>query len=211
MRRGISGALLAAATVAAISCGTPKVDVTAETEALRARSDGIVGAEAALDVEGSLTFYAKDSVLVIDDFAPVLGVIHAPARGESYYATAQGGARHETEGQPPASIAARAMPKDGAVAVASRSHRSPEVDAYLAKIKVKSETAMGSSFKFCLIARGKADLYPRFGRTMEWDTAAGHAILEAAGGSLRTLDDGPFRYGKPGFLNPPFVARGRVS
>jgi 3'(2'), 5'-bisphosphate nucleotidase len=151
------------------------------------------------------------NIALIDDFAPVLGVIHAPARGESYYATAQGGAHHETEGRPPAPIAARPMPNDGVVAVVSRSHRSPEVDAYLAKIKVKSETSMGSSFKFCLIASGKADLYPRFGRTMEWDTAAGHAILEAAGGSLRTLGDGPFRYGKPGFSNPPFVAQGHVS
>ena len=69
-------------------------------------------------------------------------------------------------------------------------------------------TQAGSSLKFCLLARAEADLYPRLGRTMEWDTAAGHAVLQAAGGSVQTLDGTPLSYGKPGFENPHFVARG---
>ena len=70
---------------------------------------------------------------------------------------------------------------------------------------------IGSSLKFCLLAEGRADIYPRLGRTMEWDTAAGHAVLAAAGGSLTTFDGEPYLYAKPGFENPPFLARGRVA
>ena len=96
------------------------------------------------------------------------------------------------------------------VAVASRSHRDAKTDEYLASFKVKEFVSAGSSLKFCLVAAGEADIYPRTGRTMEWDTAAGHAVLAAAGGSVRQLDGGPFLYGKAerGFDNPFFVARG---
>ena len=81
--------------------------------------------------------------------------------------------------------------------------------AFLADLPVATRRPAGSSLKFCLIAEGEADLYPRLGRTMEWDTAAGQAVLVAAGGSVRTLDGRELRYGKPGYVNPPFVARGR--
>jgi 3'(2'), 5'-bisphosphate nucleotidase len=94
------------------------------------------------------------------------------------------------------------------VVLASRSHRTPATDAFIATLKVKSLTAAGSSLKFCKLAAGDADLYPRHGRTMEWDTAAGDAILRAAGGSVTTLDGQALFYGKPGFENPHFVARG---
>jgi 3'(2'), 5'-bisphosphate nucleotidase len=92
--------------------------------------------------------------------------------------------------------------------VASRSHRDAATDEYLSKIKVKSLCSAGSSLKFCLIAAGEADLYPRFGRTMEWDTAAGHAVLLAAGGKVLTTDGIPLSYGKRdrGFDNPAFIA-----
>ena len=99
-------------------------------------------------------------------------------------------------------------PGDALVAIASRSHRDPETDAWLRRFEIAEIASAGSSLKFCRIAEGAADLYPRLGRTMEWDVAAGHAILRAAGGSVETMDGAPLTYGKPGFDNPHFVARG---
>ena len=96
--------------------------------------------------------------------------------------------------------------------VASRSHRTPETDAYIARIDAGEIVSVGSSLKFCLVACGEADVYPRFGRTMEWDTAAPHAVVEAAGGSLRLLDGGgPLLYRKKGWANPPFICEGRPA
>ena len=110
------------------------------------------------------------------------------------------------------SIQARAVPKDGMTAVGSRSHSDANTDKFLADFKVKEFVSAGSSLKFCLVAAGEADIYPRTGRTMEWDTAAGHAVLAAAGGSVTQLDGKPFLYGKAerGFDYPLFVARGAV-
>ena len=95
--------------------------------------------------------------------------------------------------------------------IASRRHGSGEaLDSFLADFTVAERISAGSSLKFCHVASGRADLYPRFGRTMEWDTAAGHAVLRAAGGSVRRRDGEPLTYGKPGFENPEFIARGLV-
>jgi 3'(2'), 5'-bisphosphate nucleotidase len=91
---------------------------------------------------------------------------------------------------------------------AAWSHRDPETQAFLDQAGVAECISAGSSLKFCLVAEGKADLYPRFGRTMEWDVAAGHAVLSAAGGRVNTRDGAPFRYRKPGFENPAFIACG---
>ena len=93
-------------------------------------------------------------------------------------------------------------------AVASRSHRSPETDAFLAANGISECVSAGSSLKFCLVATGEADIYPRFGPTMEWDTAAGQAVLEAAGGAVLMPDGTPFRYGKAGLRNGDFIAVG---
>ncbi len=82
------------------------------------------------------------------------------------------------------------------------------MEDYISGLNVKSSASAGSSLKFCLVATGAADIYPRLGRTMEWDIAAGHAGLAAAGGSVRKLDGTPMTYGKPGFENPDFIARG---
>ena len=79
----------------------------------------------------------------------------------------------------------------------------------LASMDVAAHRTIGSSLKFCLVAAGEGDIYPRYGATSEWDTAAGHAVLLAAGGSVRTIEGAPLGYGKPGFLNPEFIARGR--
>ena len=105
-------------------------------------------------------------------------------------------------------IACRTPGDGGLVVIASRSHRDPETDRYLERFEVAGIVNAGSSLKFCRIAEGAADLYPRLGRTMEWDVAAGHAIVNAAGGSVETMDGAPLTYGKPGFDNPHFVARG---
>jgi len=106
-------------------------------------------------------------------------------------------------------IRVRQAPADGWVAVGSRRHNDEKTAAYLKRFPVTDFISAGSSLKFCLVAAGEADIYARAGRTMEWDTAAGQAVLMAAGGSMALWDGTPFTYGKPGFENPGFVARGR--
>ena len=148
------------------------------------------------------------NIALIEAGRPVLGVLHAPARDETYVADGQGGAVHCVGDAPPQAIRARQVPAAGPAVIASRSHRDARTDAYIAALGPARTASAGSALKFGLLARGEADLYPRFGRTMEWDTAAGQAVLEAAGGHVRDLDGSPLRYGKAGFANPPFVARG---
>ncbi len=158
------------------------------------------------------------NIALIEDRAPRLGVVYAPAKSRMFFSNGPGQAfeqrvtpgRALAKAPPPHPIHARKPAADGLVVVASRSHRSPETDAYLKRFAVKSFVAAGSSLKFCLVAAAEADLYPRHGRTMEWDTAAGHAILRGAGGSVTQFDGAPFLYGKEedGFANPYFVARG---
>jgi len=145
---------------------------------------------------------------LIENGHPTLGVVYVPAHRRVYTASGPGSAFVENDGGNPESIAARVPAADGLVAVASRSHRDAQTDEFLGKLNIKDFTAAGSSLKFCLVAAAMADIYPRFGRTMEWDTAAGHAVLAAAGGTVRTIEGGDLRYGKDGFENPFFVARG---
>ena len=152
--------------------------------------------------------YTVNIALVVSG-RPVLGVVGAPATGLCFSGVEGRGAWREDATGARRAVAARAAPHDGAAALASRSHRDSETDAWLATAGVARTMRIGSSLKFCLIAEGAADVYPRFGRTMEWDTAAGHAILAAAGGSVRTVGGGSLTYGKPGFENPHFIARGR--
>jgi 3'(2'), 5'-bisphosphate nucleotidase len=156
------------------------------------------------------------NIALVENGVPVLGVVFAPARHELYWgdvrAARAGHIDADPDGTMPSmgtTISARQPPTRGLTAVASRSHRTPETDAFLAGFTVAEFLSIGSSLKFCLVAAGKADLYPRIGTTMEWDTAAGHAVLSAAGGSVTDLEGAPFRYGKPGFKNGNFVARGR--
>lgn len=149
------------------------------------------------------------NIALIEADRPMLGVVHAPAQGVTYWAS-DGAAWRQRSGSAPERIAARLAPTRGAIVVHSRSHGDERACAdYIAQFPEAERQICGSSIKFCLIAAGEADVYPRFGRTMEWDTAAGQAILEAAGGSVTALDGAPLRYGKPGFENPDFIARGR--
>ncbi len=147
------------------------------------------------------------NIALIENRRPQLGVVHAPALGSTYWGSANG-AFATADGGAPRPISCRAMPEKGLVAVASRSHRTPETDEFLGQYDVGDVISSGSSIKFCLVASGRADLYPRMGRTMEWDTAAGHAVVRFAGGSVTEVDGSEFLYAKPGFENPHFVVWG---
>ena len=147
------------------------------------------------------------NIAMIDAGRPALGVIHVPVTNRTYWG-AKVGVFAQVGDEEERLIQCREAPADGLVALVSRSHRTPETDTFLADYTIASETSAGSSLKFCLIAEGSADIYPRLGRTMEWDTAAGHAILHFAGGAVQELDGNDLHYGKPGFENPHFVATG---
>jgi 3'(2'), 5'-bisphosphate nucleotidase len=150
------------------------------------------------------------NIALLDGDRPVLGVVHAPALAETFAAAGPGTATLQRGDAAPRSITARPVPRRGAVVVHSRSHENHEkLSAYLATLDAPAARIAGSALKFGLIAAGEADLYPRFSPTMEWDTAAGQAVLEAAGGSVTTPDGAPLRYGKPDFRNAGFFARGR--
>ena len=153
------------------------------------------------------------NIAYVKDGVPVRGVVYAPAKGRLFYTTAEGGSVEEKapfgdqpgETQP---IGVNAMPDNrGLMVVASKSHRDQATDDYIAQYGVRDMTSAGSSLKFCLVATGEADFYPRLGRTMEWDTAAGDAVLRGAGGQVVRFDDHTaLIYGKPGFENPFFIA-----
>ena len=146
------------------------------------------------------------NIALIAHGRPLIGVVVAPALSQAYGGTGPGSAWEWRNGIERA-IAVRRPPAQGLTVVASRSHGdAAALDRWLGGRKVAETKQAGSSLKFCLLAAGEADLYPRFGRTMEWDTAAGHAVLAAAGGQVRTLAGEELRYGKPGFENPHFIA-----
>lgn len=145
---------------------------------------------------------------------PEVGVVYAPASGKLYAGRPGRAELADIEadkviGRREISVRASG---DSVTVVASRSHRTPETDEFIARLNDPTIVSVGSSLKFCLLAEGEADFYPRFGRTMEWDTAAGDAVLRAAGGVTRTVDGGAFEYGKRNqphdsdFANPYFVA-----
>jgi len=152
------------------------------------------------------------NIALVEDGVPVLGIVYAPAKGRLFRAARPGGAEEVGTDGSVTAVAARTPPATGLVAVASRSHRDASTEAYLAGLGITDFVSAGSSLKFCLIAEGSADVYPRLGRTMEWDTAAGQAVLEAAGGRVVVHPSGePLGYGKKmrGFDNPHFIAWGR--
>jgi len=167
-------------------------------------------------LDGTKEFISKTgeftvNIALVRNGAPVLGVVFAPALGKLYSGIVGEGAYLSVGEDAAAPINARKTPAENLVAVASRSHRSPETDAFLETLDIADFAAAGSSLKFCLIAEGEADVYPRLGRTMEWDTGAGQAVLEAAGGRVDVFGShAPLRYGKKerGYDNPHFIAWG---
>ncbi|MEI6557208.1 MAG: 3'(2'),5'-bisphosphate nucleotidase CysQ [Rhodospirillaceae bacterium] len=167
-------------------------------------------------LDGTKEFISRNgdftvNIALIERGQPVLGVVLAPVPGDLYTGIAGSGATLARPGQPERAISARIAPDAGWVAVGSRNHYDPGLEGrYLAAFPVTERRSRGSSLKFGLVAEGAADIYPRIGPTHEWDTAAGHAVLLAAGGRVEAIGGGPLGYGKAGFRNPPFVAFGRT-
>lgn len=153
------------------------------------------------------------NIAYVQNGVPLRGVVYAPAQGRLFYTQADGSAVEETGALDKAKpgnlrrIGVSTPDNDALMVVASKSHRDAATDDYIAKYAVKDSRSAGSSLKFCLVATGEADLYPRLGRTMEWDTAAGDAVLRGAGGHVVRFDDhSPLAYGKSGWDNPFFIA-----
>jgi 3'(2'), 5'-bisphosphate nucleotidase len=165
-------------------------------------------------LDGTREFVSRNgeftvNIALIEQGEPVLGVVGIPVQGRIYAGARGQGAWVEDDAQGRRAIACRTVPADGVTVVASRSHGDElALQQFLAGRQVAGVVHAGSSLKLCRIAEGQADLYPRHSRTMEWDIAAGHAVLSAAGGAVLDLDGLPLRYGKPGLENPHFVARG---
>jgi len=165
-------------------------------------------------LDGTKEFIAKNgefsiNIALIEANRPVLGLIHAPVAKQTYCAAGEGTATRQDGDAMPVPIAARHVPQIRPIVIHSRSHiDSKKLDAFLAGLAYPERRISGSAIKFCRVAEGTADLYPRFGPTSEWDTAAGQAILEAAGGRVTSWDGVPLRYGKPGYRNTDFIARG---
>jgi len=210
--------------LAALSDGYPDIPVVAEEAVAAGYVPDISGGRFFLvdPLDGTREFVGgRDEFTVniafVTDGIPRAGIVYAPARGLGYLACGQGAERFETD----AGFAVRTRRAIGCrawgaepVAVASRSHDTPATARFLAGNGIAASRAIGSSLKFCLVAEGGADIYPRFSRTMEWDTAAGDAVLRAAGGETFTLDGRPLAYGKRNriaeadFANPDFIAAG---
>lgn len=150
------------------------------------------------------------NIALIHKNTPILGVVYAPEKGEMYAGHGEGTAiRWMEDTDTEKSISVRTSPKGGLTVVASKSHGDEsKLDKFLAKFKVEKLVKRGSSLKICIIASGKADIYPRFGPTCEWDTAAGDAVLRSAGGIMTDLNGEPLKYGGSNdkWLNPEFIA-----
>jgi len=209
--------------LAALAKLAPGSAVIAEEEVAAGRMQQIGARFFLVDpLDGTKEFLGRNgeftvNIAEVQNGKPVRGVVFAPVK-ERLFIGEPGGAFEiatrpgiEPDWNAARAIHARTAPADGMVAAVSRSHRDSKTEEYLAQYRIKDFVTAGSSLKFCLIAAGEADIYPRHGRTMEWDTAAGHAVLLAAGGTMTTLDGGAFLYGKTEdkFANPFFVARGR--
>ena len=156
------------------------------------------------------TDYTVNIALVVRG-EPVFGVVLAPRGGVVYYGGPGQGAWVRRVGQDAEAICVRHIDPKAMVAVASRSHGSAAVEQYLGRLPLKERINIGSSLKFCLVAEGKADVYPRFSPTSEWDTAAAHAVLLGAGGQVTDLHRKSLAYNKENLLNPSFLAYGDAS
>ncbi|MGB6116968.1 MAG: 3'(2'),5'-bisphosphate nucleotidase CysQ [Mesorhizobium sp.] len=200
----------------------PDVPCVAEEEVSSGRIPPTLGSEFFLvdPLDGTKEFIARRgdftvNIALIRDGAPAIGVVYAPAQGKIFSGrpglATEAAVDSDHRAGERREINARYSGANRRI-VASRSHRTAETDEFIAKHPGAEIVSVGSSLKFCLLARGEADLYPRFGRTMEWDTAAGDAVLRAAGGSTVNIGGTPFVYGKReqaqdvDFANPWFIA-----
>jgi 3'(2'), 5'-bisphosphate nucleotidase len=205
-----------AVILAALAKLAPGIPVVAEEQAA---ADGLPVSAAERfflvdPLDGTKEFIAKNgeftvNIALIEHGRATLGVVYLPAT-DACYAAADGRAERRLGAGTAEPIAARVAPAAGLTMAISRSHADGEVERAKARgLNVAGTIVAGSSLKFCRLAEGVADLYPRFGTTMEWDTAAGQAVLDAAGGRVETVDGAPLLYGKAGFKNPHFIAYGR--
>ena len=158
------------------------------------------------DGQGSFTV----NIGLVQNGMPVMGLVYAPAFDDLYVGIV-GHQAFKINGSHKTALKVRDVPETGVVAVASASHRDETTNSWLAMHKIEQTRSIGSSLKFCLLADGKADVYPRFAPTMEWDTAAGDAVLRAAGGLVMTPDYKPYPYGKQDYRNDDFIATGKWS
>lgn len=200
--------------VEALRAATPGYPVVAEEEV----AAGIVTAAAPRfwlvdPLDGTRDFAKGRSeyaccIGLVEQGRAILGAIALPATGEVFGGLLGAGAWKE-DAAPRRPIRVRAVPPEGLTVLASRTYADdPRMAPFLAGRPIAERRAVSSALKFCRVAEGVADLYPRFGGTMEWDTAAGQAIVEAAGGAVTTVEGAPLRYGKPGWRNPDFVCHG---
>jgi 3'(2'), 5'-bisphosphate nucleotidase len=193
---------------------TPDIPVIAE-EAVAAGHIPAVGERFWLvdPLDGTREFISRNgeftvNIGLIEQGEPMLGVVFAPAL-DRLFAGVVGAAAFTEEDGVRRVVSVREPPAEGLTIVASRSHGDPAaLETFLQGRRIAQVRNAGSSLKICLVAAGEADLYPRLGRTMEWDIAAGHAVLAAAGGRITRVDGEPLTYGKPDFANPHFVAWG---
>lgn len=213
----------------ALAAIEPGVPVVAEEAASMGAVPEIGAAFFLVDpLDGTREFIAGGDDFTVNiglviDRVPQFGMVYAPALGRLFATTGDTCAVEAVvpaaalatslAALRPASICTRQPDPQRLTAVASRSHRSPDLERFLAKMPVSEHKSIGSSLKFCLVARGEADIYPRVGPTSEWDTAAGHAIVTAAGGTVTMLNGTPLSYGRAAarYRNPDFVAWGRRS
>lgn len=196
---------------------TPAIPVVTEEEVAAGRIPDISGGTFWLvdPLDGTKEFIKRNgeftvNIALIQDGVPMLGVVMLPVDGTIYAASGPGTAVRGRPGQPDEPIQVRSVPAVGLTVLTSRSHAdNAAVDEFLTGRRVANRVAAGSSLKFCRVAEGVGDIYPRLGPTCEWDIAAGHAVLNGAGGCVTLLDGEAFPYGKgPTFLNPHFVAWG---
>ena len=206
-----------------LAAACPDIPVLAEEEACAGRIPELGARFFCVDpLDGTKGFVGRTgeftvNIALVEQREATAGVIYAPDPRLLYYGARGEGAfraRHKEEPEP---IAVRPPPASGLIGIGSRNHPAPGTDERNARLGIVDYLPSGSSLKFCRLAEGAADVYPRYGRTMEWDTAAGQAILEAAGGRVMALDGdeeaGPLRYGKieSEFANPNFIAWGQAA
>lgn len=207
--------------IADLALATPHIPVVAEESVAAGHIPDIgQGPFWLVDpLDGTKEFIKRNGEFTVNiglivDRKPIFGVVFAPALDEMWIGWQSRGVSEAWHWQhnKKTALRVRPVPAEGVTVLASRSHADgPELDEFLAGYKVASVSNAGSSLKFCRLAEGAADLYPRLKPTCEWDTAAAHAVLSAAGGHMTLLDGSPFLYGKAGFLNPSFVAWGETS
>ncbi|MBV8687257.1 MAG: 3'(2'),5'-bisphosphate nucleotidase CysQ [Alphaproteobacteria bacterium] len=200
----------------------PDIHILAEEEAAAGRVPELGRRFFCVDpLDGTKGFVRRTgeftvNIALVDEGAPIAGVVYAPDAKLLYWGEAGDGAWRARDGGAAEAIAPRAPPADGLTGVGSRNHAAQGTEARNARLGIVRYVPSGSSLKFCLVAEGTADVYPRYGPTCEWDTAAGQAVLTAAGGRVAALDQadretGPLAYGKRDrrFENPHFIAWGR--